>query len=200
MYTIKTKLQEEALQWAKYLDNMMRRGYYNDADEMPLPPIEGFPYIDNRKYRPIWNKYVDDDISDYYMLEDGISAKDIIFGPSNEKHEDKIDDEYILLGRGADNYFGYTISRPAEVIAIGKTYKFIDLNLPLFNTSFYETHFCGEDLGNFNDELNAFNTIEEYIGQTFLEDVYVGKYKSFTMFSTVEDVFTIDEVYPDTVY
>jgi hypothetical protein len=57
-----------------------------------------------------------------------------------------------------------------------------------------------QDFGNFNDELNAFNTIEEHISQTLLKDVYVGKYKSFTMFSTVEDVFIIEKIKHDSVY
>lgn len=245
-----TKLQEEALKWAKYLDNIFRRGYYNDDDEMPLPPIEGIP-------TEFLNDTCDiEEKMEYIKLEDGLSVKDIIFGPSN----DQIEDEYILIDRGSDNYFGYTISHPEEVIGLGKTCKFIDLKLPfseigvtsksghsgmyateftnkvydrngitrgevdeeythlkfafddvgityrnesyypLDENSFYKLYFCGEDLAHFKDELDAFNTIEEHISQLFLEDVYVGKYKSFTMFSTPEDVFSIDQVCPESVY
>ena len=254
MPTTKHELQAEALQWAKYLDNMMRRGYYNDDDddEMPLPPFEGIPSESHSDY---WDVRVGHN-EDLPKLEDGLSAKDIIYGPS----EEQIEDEYILIGRDKDDYFGYTISHPEEVIAIGKTYKFLDLKLPfseigvtqksshsgmyaseftdkiydsngissddvydsfshlkfafedvgityrndsydpMDENSFYKLYFCGEDLGAFKDELDAFNTIEEHISQLFLEDIYVGKYKSFTMFSTPEDVFSIDQVCPESVY
>ena len=234
----KTGFQEEALRWAKYLDNIFRRGYYNDDDEMPLPPIDGIP-------TEFLNDTCDiEEKMEYIKLEDGLSVKDIIFGPSKEQ----IEDEYILIDRGPDDYFGYTISHPEEVIALGKTCKFIDLKLPfseigvsrksghsgmyaseftevdeeythlkfalndveityrhdsydqLDENSFYKFLFCGEDLSYFKDELDAFYSIEEHIAQLFLEDIYDGKYKSFTIFSTSEDVFSIDQVCPESVY
>ena len=245
-----TKLQAEALQWAKYLDTIFRRGFYDVEDEMSLPPIAGIP-----------SEFVNDtcDIEEkmgYIKLEDGLSVRDIIVGLSKET----LEDENIIIDRGPDDYFGYTISHYAEVIALGKTVRFLDLNLPydkinvsrksdhsgmyaseftnkvycrsgdsigevdeeythlkfafddvgityhngsydqLDENSFYMFLFCGEDLANFKDELDAFNTIEEHISQLFLEDVYVGKYDIFTPFSTPEDVFSIDQVCPESVY
>jgi len=199
----KKKLQLEALQWAKYLDNYFRRGFYNDDSEIPLPSIEGIPCIEDRKHNIKGNDY----ISEYFMIEDGISAKDIIFGPLHYKNRhNQIDHEYILIDRGADDYFGYTLSHPAEVIAIGKTCKFTYLNIPYglyqpyYEISFYEIYFCGVDLNIFKDDLDAFDTIEEHISQIFLDDTYEGKFKSFTLFSTPEDLFTIEQVLPESVY
>ena len=60
-------------------------------------------------------------------------------------------------------------------------------------TSFYAVKFCGEDLIIFNDDMDYCTTDEEYICELFLTDLE-SKFKSFTIFSTPNDVFSLDKV------
>ena len=65
--------------------------------------------------------------------------------------------------------------------------------------SFYEMDFCGNDLGEFKDEMAYCSTEEEYICELFLAE-FESQFKSFTIFSTPEDVFSIDKVNSSSIY
>ena len=65
--------------------------------------------------------------------------------------------------------------------------------------SFYEMDFCGNDLGKFKDDMVYCSTDEEYICKLFLEG-FCSKFKSFTIFSTPEDVFSVDKINSSSIY
>ena len=223
------KHQTLALQCAKYLDNMLRLKGDEKHNDVPT-----------------------DHLTDYFQdgelphIEDGISPRDIVFGPGVlENDNDEIPGEYILVGRGSDGYFGYTKSHTTEVIALSQAYRFLDMKLPYdkigmsrksghsgmyasemwdimeeykhlnhilescldieydyekdTEVSFYELDFCDNDLGEFKDELAYCAVEEEYICELFLGGVET-KFKSFTIFSTPEDVFSVDKVNSSSIY
>jgi hypothetical protein len=225
-------LEQVALQHANFLENMIRKTSF---------------------HKNVPTEHLSDHFSTGILpiIEDSISAKDIIFGPQNHDDEDhdedhdEVLDEIILVGRGEDGYFGYTKTNPYEVIAIALAYRFLDMKLPYDNigmsrksghqgmyaseildivdehthlehllkpclnieydyekdleVSFYEMYFCSENLGDFTDKIDYCSTNEEYICELFLRECEF-KYKSFTIFSKPEDVFSIHQVNSSSIY
>ena len=216
------KIQQTALQCAKYLDNMLRRIGNHQQKNVPTKHLTD--YFSEGGYLP--------------HIEDSISVKDVVFGRgTSDSYE--VPNETILIGRGDDGYFGYTKSHTKEVIALALTYRFLDMKLPyraigmskkschngmyasdiwgiidnhkhlehIFSSCldikynyeqylenpFYEMFFCGKNLGEFKDEMGYCSTEEEYICELFLTELEY-KFKSFTIFSTVDDVFSMDKV------
>ena len=113
-------LELEALKWAKYLDNMLRRVYMNEL----IPILKDVPSEFLSDY---WSGFNEGEGTE---LEDDISARDVVFGPNYTKKCNEVEGENILY-RGSDDYFEYTKTKPNEVIALGKGYRFLDLNLPI---------------------------------------------------------------------
>ena len=224
----KQALEQRSLQYARYLDNMLR--LKGSSKHLDIPTEHLTDYFSEGGELP--------------HIEDGISVRDVVFGPGSSD-SDKIPDEIILIGRGDDGFFGYTKSHPREVIALALAYRFLDMKLPYdkidmsrksghhgmyasefwdimdehkhlerllepcmdieydyekdTEVSFYEMDFCGKDLGEFKDEMAYCSTEEEYICELFLAD-FESKFKSFTIFSTPDDVFSIDKVNSSSIY
>ena len=216
-------LEKTSLQYAKYLDNMIRRTPENKYKDVPTEHLtDYFPY------------------GELPHIEDGISVIDIVFGPVLYNDEACCD-----IGRGFDGYFGYTKSHTKEVIVLALAYRFLDMKLPYkeismtiksghnglyaseinrimdeykhleytldlcteieydyendFEISFYELNFCGHDLGKFKDEFEYCSTYEEYICELLLSGLE-SKYKSFTIFSTPYNVFNVCKVNSESIY
>jgi len=110
--------KQTALQCAKYLDNMVRLTEGAKHPDIPTEHLTDYfskggklPYIENRF--------------------GSLTIKDIVFGPgSSENDNDEIPDEHILVGRGSDGFFEYTITHTLEVIALAQAYRFLDMKLP----------------------------------------------------------------------
>ena len=112
------ELQQTALQCAKYLKNMEGDG----PKYLDIPTEHLTDYFSEGGKLP----YVD-------RLESSLTIKDIVLGPSEGYTigwYDEIPDEHILVGRGTDGFFGYTITHTLEVIALALAYRFLDMKLP----------------------------------------------------------------------
>lgn len=113
------KLNNEAVLCAKYLWNMI----HLDLSKLDVDFYEDVPKTHESDY---WAD--NNGCRKRYPEINNIKMNNIVFGNSNLSDGEKIEEE--ITYRGKDNFFGYTIKYPREVVAIAKIYRFKDFNLP----------------------------------------------------------------------